>query len=125
MSFFDSKEEIFKKHSFLNEVKQMYTDLMNQLVKDEAEKLSVFEPEGPYLATKKIGKNNPKAEEIQVDNEARQEWNRTVDEALVAGVASEEIAEVKKENISKGIYTKGRSKAGATATGFEKGGCRS
>ena len=100
MSFFDSKEEIFKKHSFLNEVKQMYTDLMNQLVKDEAEKLSVFEPEGPYLATKKIGKNNPKAEEIQVDNEARQEWNRTVDEALVAGVASEEIAEVKKENIS-------------------------
>lgn len=100
MSFFDSKEEIFKKHSFLNEVKQMYTDLMNQLVKDEAEKLSVFDPEGPYLATKKIGKNNPKAEEIQADNEARQAWNRTVDEALVAGVASEEIAEVKKENIS-------------------------
>ncbi len=100
MSFFDSKEEIFKKHSFLNEVKQMYTDLMNQLVKDEAEKLSVFEPDGPYLATKKIGKNNPKAEEIQADNEARQEWNRTVDEALVAGAVSEEIAEVKKENIS-------------------------
>ncbi|MCI6813620.1 MAG: MobA/MobL family protein [Schaedlerella sp.] len=100
MSFFDSKEEIFKKHSFLNEVKQMYTDLINQLVKDEAEKLSVFEPDGPYLATKKIGKNNPKAEEIQADNEARQEWNRTVDEALVAGVASEEIAAVKKENIS-------------------------
>ena len=100
MSFFDSKEEIFKKHSFLNEVKQMYTDLMNQLVKDEAEKLSVFDSDGPYLATKKIGKNNPKAEEIQADNEARQEWNRTVDEALVAGVASEKIAEVKKENIS-------------------------
>ncbi len=100
MSFFDSKEEIFKKYSFLNEVKQMYTDLMNQLAQDEAEKLSVFEPDGPYLATKKIGKNNPKAEEIQADNDARQEWNRTVDEALVAGVASEEVAEVKKENIS-------------------------
>lgn len=100
MSFFDSKEEIFKKHSFLNEVKQMYTDLINQLVKDEAEKLRVFDSDGPYLATKKIGKNNPKAEEIQADNEARQEWNRTVDEALVSGVVSEEIAEVKKENIS-------------------------
>lgn len=100
MSFFDSKEEIFKKNSFLNEVKQMYTDLMNQLIKDEAEKLSVFEPDGLYLATKKIGKNNPKADEIQADNEARQEWNRTVDEALVAGVASEKVAEVKKENIS-------------------------
>lgn len=100
MSFFDSKEEIFKKHSFLNEVKQIYTDLINQLVKDEAEKLCVFEADGPYLATKKIGKNNPKAEEIQADNDARQEWNRTVDEALVAGLASEKVAEVKKENIS-------------------------
>lgn len=100
MSFFDSKEEIFKKHSFLNEVKQIYMDLINQLVKDEAEKLCVFEADGPYLATKKIGKNNPKAEEIQADNDARQEWNRTVDEALVAGLASEKVAEVKKENIS-------------------------
>lgn len=70
MTFFDSKEEIFKHSSFLKDVKQMYTDLMNQLVKDEAKKLSVFEPDGPYLATKKIGKNNPKAEEIQADNEA-------------------------------------------------------
>lgn len=99
-TFFDSKEEIFKHSSFLKDVKQMYTDLMNQLVKDEAEKLSVFEPDGPYLATKKIGKNNPKAEEIQADNEARKEWNRTVDEALVVGVPSDEIAEVKQKNIS-------------------------
>lgn len=100
MSYFDSKEEIFKRHSFLNEVKQMYTDLMNQLIKDEAEKLTVFDPNGPYLATKKIGKNNPKAEEIQADNEARQEWNRTVDEALVTGIPSDEIIAAKQENIS-------------------------
>lgn len=100
MTFFDSKEEIFKHSSFLKDVKQMYTDLMNQLVKDEAKKLSVFEPDGPYLATKKIGKNNPKAEEIQADNEARKEWNRIVDEALVVGVPSDEIAEVKQKNIS-------------------------
>ncbi len=48
--FFDNKEEIFKKHSFLNKVKQICTDLMNQLVKDEVEKLSVFDLEGPCLA---------------------------------------------------------------------------
>lgn len=100
MTFFDSKEEIFKQPSFLKEVKQMYTDLINQLVKDEKEKLSVFETDGPYLATKKIGKNNPKAEGIRADNEARQEWNRTVDEALVAGIPSEEVKIIKRENIS-------------------------
>lgn len=100
MNFFDSKEEIFKSHSFLKDVKLMYTDLINRLVKDETEKLSVFESDGPYLATKKIGKNNPKTEEIQADNEARQEWNRAVDEALVAGISSEEIVTVKRENIS-------------------------
>lgn len=27
------------------------------------EKLTVFQEDGPYLVTKKIGKNNPKAEE--------------------------------------------------------------
>lgn len=36
-SFFDSKESVFKSHSFLNDVKQMYTGLINQLVKNEAE----------------------------------------------------------------------------------------
>ena len=55
------------------------------------------------MTAKKIGKNNPKAEEIQTDNEARQEWNRTVDEALVAGVTSEGIAEVNRENISQPV----------------------
>jgi hypothetical protein len=33
-------------------------------VKEEAEKLSVFQQGSVYLATKKIGKNNPKAAEI-------------------------------------------------------------
>lgn len=100
MSFFDSKEEIFKKNSFLKDVKQMYTELMNQLIQGENKKLTVFDPAGPYLATKKIGKNNPKAEEIQADNEVRQEWNRTVDEALVVGVPTAEIVEAKRDNIS-------------------------
>lgn len=100
MNFFDSKEEIFKRRSFLNDVKQMYTDLINQLVKDENEKLSVFDAEGPYLATKKIGKNNPKAEIIKADNDARQEWNCTVDEALAAGILPDDVLTMKKDNIS-------------------------
>ena len=49
-----------------------------------------------YLPTKKIGKNNPKAEEIRADNAARQEWNRTADMALLTGISEAEILEVKK-----------------------------
>ena len=80
------KEEWFKDKSFTKEVKELFTDTINCYVKEESEKLSVFQQGGVYLATKKIGKNNPKAEEIKADNAARQEWNRTVDVALVEGV---------------------------------------
>ncbi len=55
---------------------------------------------GPYLATKKVGKNNPKAEEIKADNEIRMEWNRAVDRAIVSGVPEEEILELKKTEIT-------------------------
>ena len=52
-----------------------------------------------YLATKKIGKNNPKAAEIEADKAARQEWNRTADMALLSGIGSETIIELKNEEI--------------------------
>ena len=42
-----------------------------------------------YLAIKKIGKNNPKAAEIEADNMERVRWNQTVDRALISGVAEE------------------------------------
>ena len=90
---FTKKEEWFKNKSFTREVKELFTDTINRYVKEESEKLSVFQQGGVYLATKKIGKNNPKAEEIKADNEARQEWNRTVDVALVEGVPEEDIFE--------------------------------
>lgn len=45
-------------------------------------------------------KNNPKAEEIKADNAARQEWNRTVDVALVEGVPEEDILKIKQEKIT-------------------------
>lgn len=69
-------------------------------MKEESEKLSVFQQGGAYLATKKIGKNNPKEAEIRADNVARQEWNRTVDVALVEGVPEEDILKVKQEEIT-------------------------
>ena len=43
---------------------RFYTDVINGLVKEEKEKLSAFKRGDVYLATKKIGKNNPKADKI-------------------------------------------------------------
>lgn len=53
-----------------------------------------------YLATKKIGKNNPKATEIEADNSKRTLWNQTVDRAIVTGVSKSEIMQIKKERIT-------------------------
>ena len=69
----------------------------------------MFNPESIYLPTKKIGKNNPKAAEIEADNAAkieadnaaRQEWNRTADMALISGIEEAKILEIKKEEIHK------------------------
>ena len=97
---FTKKYEWFKNKAFTKEVKEMFTDTINRYVKEESEKLSVFQQGGVYLATKKIGKNNPKAEEIKADNAARQEWNRTVDVALVEGVPEENILKIKQEKIN-------------------------
>lgn len=58
---FTKKDEWFKNKAFTKEVKELFTDTINRYVKEELEKLSVFQQGGVYLATKKIGKNNPKA----------------------------------------------------------------
>ena len=60
-----------KSDGFLNEVKRSYTDLINIYVKDDKQKLKVFDRNGVYLPTKKIGKNHPKAEQIKTDNQYR------------------------------------------------------
>lgn len=99
-NIFTAKNKLFKQENFVDEVKYFYTDLINLLIKDEKEKLYVFDNSGLYLATKKIGKNNPKAEQIQADNEMRMRWNREVDRAIVSGVAETEIQQIKKEYIT-------------------------
>ncbi len=97
---FTIKDGRFKQESFLDEAKVFYTDLINQMVLDDKDRLSIFDKNGPYLATKKVGKNNPKAEEIKADNEIRMEWNRAVDRAIVSGVSETEVVELKKAEIT-------------------------
>ena len=97
---FTTKDGRFKQESFVDEAKVFYTDLINQIVLDDKDRLSIFDKNGPYLATKKVGKNNPKAEEIKADNEIRMEWNRAVDRAIVSGVSNAEVVELKKTEIT-------------------------
>ena len=59
----------------------------------------MFNKNSVYLPTKKIGKNNPKAAEIEADNTARQEWNRTADMALLSGISKQRFLEVKQTEI--------------------------
>ena len=65
----------------------------------------------PCKSTLKIGRNNPKEEEIKADNAARQEWNRTADMALLSSISETKILEIKQteipEKASQSIKSKG------------------
>ena len=100
---FSVKDDRFKRDSFLDEAKVFFTNEINQLVLHEEDKLKVFDKNSPYLATKKIGKNNPMEEQIKADNEVRQEWNRTVDRAIVSGMSEEDISSIKKKEITEKV----------------------
>ena len=93
----------FKQDSFLPELKAFITDEINMLVKNSDERLKVIDRNGPYLPMKKVGKNNPMADEIQKDNAERTRWNKTVDQALVSDISEKEILEIKKEHITKPV----------------------
>ncbi len=99
-TLFTAKNKLFKQEHYLDEAKRFYTDLINLLIEDDKNKLHVFDKNGLYLATKKIGKNNPKAEQIKEDNEVRMLWNHEVDRALVSQVPEDEIRQIKKEFIT-------------------------
>lgn len=101
--FFEAKIEHFKEKEFLDEAKHKLTNLINRYVKEENKKLAVFDKSGPYLPTKKIGKNNPKEKAIKEDNEVRKQWNHTVDEALLIGIVEAEIVVIKQEKISEKV----------------------
>ena len=100
MRYFSERKDKFKERSFLPEVKEMYTELINQYAHSDLDKVRVFDKSGPYLPTKKIGKNNPKEEEIKADNELRKEWNQSVDQILIAGGSQEDVIEFKRECVT-------------------------
>ena len=102
-TLFSIKDKRFKKDKFLDEVKVQFTELINVMVPNKKETLTVFQKNGVYLATKKIGKNNPMEKEIAEDNAIRQKWNATVDHALVSGVEKKDILETKKKHINERI----------------------
>lgn len=108
---FTVKDDKFKSEPFLREVKEIYTDLINRHISNPEQQIKVFDKNSVYLPTKKIGKNNPKAAEIETDNAARQEWNRTADMALISGISEAKILEVKQTEIhdkaSQSIKSKG------------------
>lgn len=96
---FSVKNDRFKSEPFLREIKKVYTDLINRHISDPEQHLKVFDKSSVYLPTKKIGKHNPREEEIKADNSARQEWNRTADMALLSGISEAKIIEVKQTEI--------------------------
>ena len=102
-TIFTAKNKLFKQEHYLDEAKRFYTDLINLLIEDDKDKLHVFDKNGLYLATKKIGKNNPKAEQIKENNEVRMQWNHEVDRALVSQVPENEIRQIKQKWITERI----------------------
>ena len=100
---FTIKDSRFKSDVFLDEVKRSYTDLINIYVRNNREKLKVFDKNGVYLPMKKVGKNNPKAEQIKADNQVRSVWNQAVDRALVCGVPEVQIMDVKQGEIGQKV----------------------
>ena len=77
--------------------------MINNWVTDEKDRLTVFDRNGPYLATKKIGRNNPKAEQIEQDNKLRIDWNREVDMAIISDVPMDDILQIKREYITEPV----------------------
>lgn len=100
---FTKKDGRFKSKEFLNEIKELYIQEINPLVMDNKDMLKVFDRNSPYLATKKIGKNNPRAEQMKADNLIREKWNQAVDHGYLVGVEEGMMKSVKREHILKKI----------------------
>lgn len=95
---FEKKNPRFKEKGFLCEVKEAYTELINELINDENCKLKVYNRDGIYLPMKKIGKRNPNEKNIKANNRAVLKWNDIAAQA-VERMPAENIREVKKIEI--------------------------
>ena len=96
--YFTAKEKIFKSKEFVQAVKEDYTELINEQLMNEKNKLSVYKKDSIYLPMKKVGKNNPKADIIIKNNKEVAKWNYNA--AYVATVMSEaHVKEIKRREI--------------------------
>ena len=84
----------------MDDVKVFMTDLMNEKLPEHAQKMYVFPKNSPYLPTKKIGKNNPKAAEIRENNKLTDRWNKGILQAQAYGVPKKSLMETKKQLIN-------------------------
>ncbi len=96
---FESKDKRFKDKAFLDEAKEFFIETLNPYLSDKT-KLQVFPKNSPYLATKKIGKNNPRAEQIREGNRLRDEWNKQVDRARQLKAPYKSMQHVKRRLIT-------------------------
>jgi len=100
--YFGQKNSFFKKKAFLRELKVVYTELINEEIYDERRTLKVFSKDSIFLATKKIGKNNPMGDVIRKNNEAVQKWNFNASYAATI-MSKDHVKEVKRQMVLKPI----------------------
>ena len=101
--YFDKKNPKFKQKKFLEEVKQLYVEKINEKSETIGYKMKVFEKETPYLPMKKIGKNNPKAKYIRQNNKKRLKWNMHVSKAIDRGIPVPLLIAVKVSEVTKPV----------------------
>ena len=100
--YFEPKNKYFKSRAFLQELKECYTELINQQIGREENRLEVYRKDSIYLPTKKIGKNNPNEDFIKQNNKAVKDWNYAA--SFAASIMSEDhVKEVKRREISEPI----------------------
>ena len=96
--YFEPKNPYFKSRRFLQELKEGYTELINEQIGREENRLEVYRKDSIYLPTKKIGKNNHNEDFIKQNNKAVQDWNYAA--SFAAGIMSEDhVKEVKRKKI--------------------------
>lgn len=104
--YFEHKQAIFKDYNWLDTIKQQYTELINENLRELSVDniLEVFDPNGPYMPTQKIGKNNPLSSDIKKNNQLCMVWNKTINEVLATGIVNEaELSVYKYRNINEAL----------------------
>ena len=104
--YFEHKQAIFKDYNWLDTIKQQYTELINENLRELSVDniLEVFDPNGPYMPTQKIGKNNPISSDIKKNNQLCMVWNKTINEVLATGIVNEaELSVYKYRNINEAL----------------------